>query len=84
MKHCRECGTPLRGHEDAVRTRLQAFAEACPEVVEALETALNQWLWYARFTHGRDLAVENHPGAKLYRECRDLLRRMTAPAAEER
>lgn len=83
MTRCKLCGSVLRDHRDPARTRLQAFAEACPEVVEALTIALNEWLWYARIDRRRDLIVENHAEAKLYREYSDLLRRMTAPTTTE-
>ena len=78
MKHCRECGTPLRGHEDAVRTRLQAFAEACPEVVEVLEL-FDKFAWTAVTADCDEAAAELN---RRINACRDLLRRMTAPAGE--
>lgn len=71
MTRCKTCGSVLRDHRDPARTQLQAFAEACPEVPETLELLLAAPA--GTLAHG--IAIG---------KARDLLRRMTAPAAEEK
>lgn len=80
MTRCKLCGSVLRDHRDPARTQLQAFAEACPEVVEVLEL-FDKFAWTAVTADCDEAAAELN---RRINACRDLLRRMTAPAAEER